>query len=280
MHVNCDFDINMLNFDTHGQTNDYINSLISKSFIPLITMPTRIKQQSATLIDHIWSNKICNKYNAGIIIDSLSDHFPVFYMEESRQKKMQLPDKNTRNINSKTIPAFCDLLKATSWQAVIKEQNPKNVFDNIFDLVNDLRDISFPEIVVKQRQKKLKYSPWMSSGLQISQKHKSKLFAKKVREPTHENIAIFKTYNKMYNKVRRVAKQMYYDEQFKFHCKNMKQTWSFIKEIIGCKTQKDQLPDFFRCNGNILTDYLEIANGFYEFYSQVGPNLTSEINNL
>ena len=82
-----------------------------------------------------------------------------------------------------------------------------------------MRDISFPEIVVKQRQKKLKYSPWMSSGLQISQKHKSKLFAKKVREPTHENIAIFKTYNKMYNKVRRVAKQMYYDEQFKFHCK-------------------------------------------------------------
>ena len=118
-------------------------------------------------------------------------------MEESRQKKMQLPDKNTRNINSKTIPAFCDLLKATSWQAVIKEQNPKNAFDNFFDIINDLRDISFPEIVVKQKQKKLKYSPWMS-----------KLFAKKVRKPTHENIAIFKTYNKMYNKVRRVAKQM------------------------------------------------------------------------
>ena len=104
IHTNCeiliasDFNINMLNFETHGQTNDYINSLISKSFIPLITMPTRVKHQSATLIDHIWTNKICNRYNAGIIIDSLSDHFPVFYMEEGRQENLKLPDKNNRNI--------------------------------------------------------------------------------------------------------------------------------------------------------------------------------------
>ena len=35
----------------------------------------------------------------------------------------------------------------------------------------------------------------------------------------------------------------------------------------------------FRCNKEILSDYLEIANGFNEFYSQVGPNLASEIEN-
>ena len=99
-----------------------------------------------------------------------------------------------------------------------------------------------------------------------------------MRNPTPENIEKFKTYNKMFNKLRRVSKQIYYDEQFKLHCKNIKQTWSFIKEIIGCKKQKDQLPDFFRCNGEILTDYLEIANGFNDFYSQVGPKLASEIN--
>ena len=88
LHANCDiqivsdFNVNMLNFESHGQTNDYINSLISKSFLPLITLPTRIKHLSATLIDHIWSNKICNTYNAGIIINSLSDHFPIFYFED------------------------------------------------------------------------------------------------------------------------------------------------------------------------------------------------------
>ena len=47
-HAKCeiqilsDFNVNMLNFETHGLTNDYINSLISKSFLPVITLPTQI----------------------------------------------------------------------------------------------------------------------------------------------------------------------------------------------------------------------------------------------
>ena len=58
-HAKCDiqivsdFNINMLNFESHGLTNDYINALISKSFIPLITMPTGIKHQSAINIQEI-----------------------------------------------------------------------------------------------------------------------------------------------------------------------------------------------------------------------------------
>merc|ERR1712215_359048 len=101
-----DFNVNMLNFESHGQTNDYINNLISNSFLPVITLPTRINHQSATLIDHIWTNKVCSNYNAGILISSLSDHFPVFYFEEDKYQKLHLTDKTTRKINSKTIPAL------------------------------------------------------------------------------------------------------------------------------------------------------------------------------
>ena len=99
LHSKCeiqtvgDFNVNMLNFETHSLTNDYISSLISKSFIPLITLPTRIKHQSATLIDHIFTNNVCQQYHAGIIINSLSDHFPVFYIENVKQSVSQLPDK-------------------------------------------------------------------------------------------------------------------------------------------------------------------------------------------
>ena len=81
IQILSDFNVNMLNFETHGLTNDYINSLVSKSFLPVITLPTRVKHQSATLIDHIWTNKVCKMFNSGILISSLSDHFPVIYME-------------------------------------------------------------------------------------------------------------------------------------------------------------------------------------------------------
>ena len=81
----------MLNFETHNPTNDYVNSLISKSFLPVITMPTRVKQQSATLIDHIWTNKVCNRYNSAIILDLLSDHFPVICFGTSGRRCNRSP---------------------------------------------------------------------------------------------------------------------------------------------------------------------------------------------
>ena len=215
IQIVSDFNVNMLNFETHGLTNDYINSLISKSFIPLITLPTRVKHQSATLIDHIWSDNICCSSNVGIIIDSLSDHFPVFYIENGKPEKRNLPDKLTRNINSKTIPAFCDLLKTTSWINVVYENNPKIAFQNFFELINSTRDIAFPEIKVTQKIKELKPNAWMTTGLKISQKRKSKLYAKRMRKPTLQNIILYKNYNNIYNKLRRSSKQTYYDEQFK-----------------------------------------------------------------
>ena len=136
IQILSDFNINMLNFETHGLTNDYINSLISKSFLPMITLPTRIKQQSATLIDHIWTNKVCSFYKSGIIINSLSDHFPVFYFEENINQKIELPEKITRQINAKTIPAFCKLLKTTSWSSVLNQSNPKLAFENFYEKFN------------------------------------------------------------------------------------------------------------------------------------------------
>ena len=284
-HARCDiqiltdFNLNMLNFETHGLTNDYINNLISKSFLPLITLPTRIKNQSATLIDHIWSNKVCNVYNSGIIINSLSDHFPVFYMEEDRHKKVFLPETITRKINSTTIPAFCKLIQSASWNNVINENNPKLAFDKFFETVNSIRDISFPEIKVKPKPIKFTHSPWMSSGLKISQLKKEKLFAKKIKNPSNINIQTFKIYNTIYNKLRRAAKKLYYERQFEKFAKNSKKTWSMVREVIGTKKQKDQIPDFFRENGEIISEYLDIANGFNTFFTGIGPKLASEIEN-
>ena len=175
---------------------------------------TRIKQQSATLIDHIWMNKVCSFYKSGIIINSLSDHFPVFYFEENINQKIELPEKITRQINAKTIPAFCKLLKTTSWSSVLNQSNPKLAFENFYEKFNLARDIAFPEVKVKQKSVRFKHSPWMSRGLLVSQKRKEKLFAKKLKFPNAENIEKFKIFNKMYCKIRRAAKKLYYDNQF------------------------------------------------------------------
>ena len=58
-----DFNVNLLNYNEHNQTNEFLDSLASNSFIPLILQPTRITSHSNTLIDNIFSNVIKARHN-------------------------------------------------------------------------------------------------------------------------------------------------------------------------------------------------------------------------
>ena len=45
-----DFNVNLLNYSEHNQTNEFLDSLASESFIPLILQPNRITSRSNTLL--------------------------------------------------------------------------------------------------------------------------------------------------------------------------------------------------------------------------------------
>lgn len=50
-----DFNVKLLNFDNHKHTNEFLDSLVSSSFIPYIFQPTWVTSHSRTLIDNILS---------------------------------------------------------------------------------------------------------------------------------------------------------------------------------------------------------------------------------
>ena len=53
-----DFNVNLLNYNEHSQTNEFLDSLASNSFIPLILKSTRITSRFNTLVDNIFPNVI------------------------------------------------------------------------------------------------------------------------------------------------------------------------------------------------------------------------------
>jgi predicted nucleotidyltransferase len=73
-----DMNIDLLKCSSHHKTGEYLESVFSHGFLPLITKPTRITDHSATLIDHIYANKQDILSTSGIIINDISDHFGVF----------------------------------------------------------------------------------------------------------------------------------------------------------------------------------------------------------
>ena len=51
-----DYNIDLLQYEHSSLCNDFINMMISESFLPYILQPTRITDYSATVIDNIFSD--------------------------------------------------------------------------------------------------------------------------------------------------------------------------------------------------------------------------------
>ena len=73
-----DFNVNLLNYNDHQPTNEFLDSLASNSFIPYILQPTRITSHSKFLIDNIFSNIISHEMISGNRTATISDHLPQF----------------------------------------------------------------------------------------------------------------------------------------------------------------------------------------------------------
>ena len=73
-----DFNVNLLHYNEHNQINEFLDSLASNSFMPLILQPTRITSHSNTLIDNIFSNFIDACMISSNLTATISDHLPQF----------------------------------------------------------------------------------------------------------------------------------------------------------------------------------------------------------
>ena len=74
------FNVNLLNYNEHNQTefliNEFLDSLASNSFVPLILQPKRKTSHSNTLTDDIFSND--PDIISGNLTATISDHLPQF----------------------------------------------------------------------------------------------------------------------------------------------------------------------------------------------------------
>ena len=89
-----DFNLNLLNYDSHTLTGEFLDGIYSNSFIPLITRPTRITAHTSTLIDNIFTNNFCSHLVSGLLFTDISDHLPVFVINSNDMNVCQKTKKN------------------------------------------------------------------------------------------------------------------------------------------------------------------------------------------
>jgi hypothetical protein len=272
-----DFNLDLLQFNKHTATDDFINNVFSQSYIPVITKPTRVTHTSATLIDHIYTNNVACRSKSGVLITDMADHFGIFCIFET-QSDSNLPKYvYKRSFKEKNMTKFRQLIKQYDFSDIYLQTNPNDAYNIFLKIVQTFYEQSFPKKQTLISKKYIKREPWVTKGLLTSSINKAKLHKKKLSNPTEHNICKYKTYNKLYNKTRRIIKIRYYHELFESNKYNIKQTWLELKKIIGKQSKQQHFPEFFKLNNMKLTNKTDIAESFNNYFVNIGKNIQSKI---
>ena len=181
-----DYNLNLLTCDGNSCIDDFLNLMVSFSLMPLITKPTRVSENSSTLIDNIFTN-LQPFPDAGIIISDLSDHFPIYAkMPLSKPSFITRQNKHARRSNPENIAKLKEALIATDWSDVLLDQNVDSSFDNFFRKFILLYDENIP--ICKRdsgNHRKIPRMPWITRSLLKSINKKNKLYYKQLNQNSH-----------------------------------------------------------------------------------------------
>ena len=93
VYVCGDYNIDLLKLNTNNVYCSFYDNVLSSSFAPLITLPTRICDTASTLIDNIYTNVIDKGHTCGILVRPISDHQMYFCMMNENYVKPSTKQK-------------------------------------------------------------------------------------------------------------------------------------------------------------------------------------------
>ena len=146
------------------------------SFISLINRPTRIKKESATLIDNIFTSCYTDLENwfQCLLYTDITDHFPIIHVDFQTQKKNNDLFMVTRNISETNKQAFLHAISSCDWKSIYDENDAQNAFSTFHSVLLKCYNKHFPKQQVKIAYRT--HKSWLSQGLRESIRIKNKLF--------------------------------------------------------------------------------------------------------
>jgi hypothetical protein len=276
-YIAGDFNIDLLKFDSHLPTSDYINCIFSHSFLPTVNKPTRVTETSATLIDNIITNARLTNAISSIVYTDISDHFPVFLQTDLTIKPIKKPCFTLRrNFSDNAKSKFTDKLQHVDWHQIVSAESVTSGYNNFLDTFTSIFNECFPLNKQNTTWKKTPRKPWITAGLLRSCIRKEKLYKAYKKDPCVKNIDGYKKYRNKLNKLVRVAEKNFYKLKLESSAGNVKKTWQIVKNILN-KNNNSELVDSFNSSNGKITDKNEVVEKFNEYFANIGPTLANKI---
>lgn len=252
-------------------------------FISRIESPTRVTNNTASVIDHIYLKlKSSARQNllscSGVLKTSITDHWAVFLSikSTSNQRHYLHNPSNKRTFTDRE--KLNSLLMGETWRQVLDDSNPQTACTNfMMTLRRYIEDSSYTKKVKVENYKKKQC--WITVGLitSIKRRDKMKVWLRKNFSP--ENNRKYTEYRNLLNSLIKKTKELYYANKFKLAGKDIKKHWRILNEMNNiCRIKSDIPREMIDDKGCTVIEPEDKANAFNEFFVNIGKRLAGEIN--
>ena len=122
------------------------------------------------------------------------------------------------------------------------------------------------------------FKPWITKGIAKSSKKKQKLYEKYLKNRNPQNLATYKTYNNLFETIKRKSKKNYYSEKILSPKGHPKKTWKTMRDLTEkAKMNKSLLPQKIRVKKTDIFEQEKIETEFNRFFANAGPILAKQI---
>ena len=271
MIISGDLNIDILESNDRGDR--LMNILNSFNFYPLITVPTRVTDNSSKCIDHMWYNSF-NVNHSGCFMTDISDHYTVYtslkFSCDKNFVRIKFRDHSKKQL---------DLLKINFENVVNTYFNSRNgidvnescrLFIELFwSCYNKCCPVKF-KILSNNRFSK----PWLTNELINCINRKHKLF-----RDYKNNLVTRNTYvsykNNLYTLLKE-AKSNFFKRKFDACRNNLKKTWESINRLTKGNKLRDPI-NLLDDNDVEHNDPVKVSNMFCDYFSNVANDLENSI---
>ena len=195
-----DFNVNLLNYESHIDTNDFINTMISHYLLPDILHPTWVTDHSETVINNILFNNTSHEIKSGNIISQISDHFPQFTIRNHVNINYKTCSYAKRDLSNFDEQKFINCFASPDTDFLQDTNHSLNskfgmFFQTVSDYVMQINMLPFKKMNKKDLE--LQSKPWINSKILRIIKYRDKLKRKLNKKFTHNNEYLYKKFKNL-----------------------------------------------------------------------------------